>query len=270
MPDGLALAVTVALLTVGSVVLIARRAGGLALSLGPVRSGGNGQGAAASERRRIATAIHDGALQLLVSSLGCLRQAKRLLEEDHPSAQPLIGGITHLEAATDMLRSAIFPLRNEPSATPRLVTQVHDLVRRLSHLAPMSVHLSALPDLAAAPNAEEAVAGIVGEALTNAAMHAQARNAWVEIAIGDASVTVSVRDDGIGFDPDEAERQACVRQTLGLHLIRERARLVGGQVVISSRPTSGTTVEASIPWKHVGGAFRRRAINRAEGNGEGT
>src|SRR3972149_10347165 len=239
MPDGLALAVTGALLALGSAILMSCGVARPALSLGPVRSGGNGQGAAASERRRIATAIHDGALQLLVSSLGCLRQAKRLLAEDHPSAQPLIAGIKHLEAATDMLRSTIFPLRNEPSATPRLVTQVHDLIRRLSHIASMSVHLSALPDLADAPNVEEAVAGIVREALTNAAMHAQARNAWVEIAIGDAGVTVSVRDDGIGFDPDEEERQACVRQTLGLPLIRERARLVGGPVGSSSRPNGG-------------------------------
>ena len=235
-----------------------------------LKSDGRGDGAAASERRRIATAIHDGALQLLVSSLGCFRRAKRLLEEDHPSAQPLIGGIKHLEAAADMLRSTIFPLRSEPSATPRLVIQVHDVVRRLSHLVPMSVHLSGLPDLADAPNVEEAVAGIVREALTNAAMHAQARNAWVEIAIGDAGVTVSVRDDGIGFDPDEEQRQACVRQTLGLHLIRERARLVGGHVVINSRPNGGTTVEASIPWNHVGVAVRRRAVNRAEGKGKGT
>lgn len=58
------------------------------------------------------------------------------------------------------------------------------------------------------------------------------------------ALLVMVRDDGVGFDPDDGSRERC---TLGFHGMRERAQLVGGTLQILSVPGVGTTVLARLP-----------------------
>ncbi len=76
----------------------------------------------------------------------------------------------------------------------------------------------------------------VTEGLTNIARHAQAQHVWVLVASGDENLIVEVRDDGRGFDP-----AAVPAGHYGLLGIRERARLAGGTLEISSAPGAGTT-----------------------------
>lgn len=191
--------------------------------------------------------MHDNVLQLLTSALCSLRLSEKLLERQHPASQALADGVHLAQSAADAIRKAIFPLKSGAPVTHMLSARVHDVIRRLPHHDPISVHLAPLPDLSEVPAIEEAVAGILGEALTNAGTHAGARNVWAEVAVGQDGVSVLVRDDGSGFDPEATERQAPVRHTLGLHLMRERARAVGGRVAIASHRNAGTTVHASIP-----------------------
>lgn len=199
------------------------------------------------ERRRIASEMHDNVLQLLTSALCSLRLSEKLLERQHPASQALADGVHLAQSAADAIRKAIFPLKSGAPVSHMLSARVHDVIRRLPHHDPISVHLAPLPNLSEVPAVEEAVAGILGEALTNAGKHAGARNVWAEVAVGQDGVSVLVRDDGIGFDLETTERQAPDRHTLGLHLMRERARAVGGRVAIASHRNAGTTVHASIP-----------------------
>lgn len=221
------------------------------------------------ERRRIAADIHDGALQFLIGALCSLRQAERLLEREereHQAFQALTNGAQLLQAAVDEIRNVIFPLRSDGPVAPRLADQVQGMMRRLPSAASMVVHVAPLPDLSNAPAVEEAVAGIIGEALTNAAKHAQARNVWVEVSISHNAVTGLVRDDGIGFDLHETECQAQIRKNLGLYLIQERARLVGGDVTITSNPNAGTIVRARLPLRPPVETLREEPL-RARANG---
>ena len=79
------------------------------------------------------------------------------------------------------------------------------------------------------------------EALTNAVKHAAARIVEVDVSDGDDHVSISVRDDGQGFDP--SERSA----GFGLLGMRERLALVRGTLTIESPPGSGTLVCVRIP-----------------------
>jgi two-component system sensor histidine kinase DegS len=81
----------------------------------------------------------------------------------------------------------------------------------------------------------------VQEALTNAVKHADAERAWVEIIEAEGRITVSVSDDGGGFDPDDAGRG------FGLVGIRERVELVDGRLLIDSAHGRGTVVRAELP-----------------------
>jgi signal transduction histidine kinase len=88
---------------------------------------------------------------------------------------------------------------------------------------------------------ETAIYRIIQEALNNAAKHGDAHRANVEVVEERATVRVTVRDDGRGFDP--------VVQTAGFGLIgmRERLELLQGTLEIKSAPGEGTTIRATFP-----------------------
>jgi signal transduction histidine kinase len=86
-----------------------------------------------------------------------------------------------------------------------------------------------------------AIYRLVQEALTNAAKHAGAERAWVEIVEEADTVSINIRDDGKGFDPDRAD------SGFGLIGMRERVALVGGRIAIDTAPGRGTTVRAELP-----------------------
>lgn len=84
---------------------------------------------------------------------------------------------------------------------------------------------------------------IIQEALTNVWKHARASQARVEVSITGNTLKLSVSDNGAGFDL----RRRPTGRSLGMLSMRERARLVGGRVTISSRVGRGTRVSARLP-----------------------
>ena len=92
-------------------------------------------------------------------------------------------------------------------------------------------------------NVATALFRIAQEALTNAARHAQATRVRLSLREEGSCILVDIADDGTGIS--EARQHA--PGALGLLAMRERARLLGGEVSVSGRPGGGTTVSARIP-----------------------
>lgn len=199
------------------------------------------------EHRRLASEIHDGALQQVTCALTAIRQAERLLSQDHPAFGPLRDSLDFTQAAIESIRDTLYPLNVRPQTSSGLATRLHRLLRGISIASPAQIRVETLPDLFDAPALEEALAGIIGEAVTNAVKHASARNVWVRCGVADNAVTATVRDDGIGFDAAETMRHAPAHRHLGLFLMRDRAQRVGGDLTIESRPNEGTAVRARVP-----------------------
>jgi PAS domain S-box-containing protein len=86
---------------------------------------------------------------------------------------------------------------------------------------------------------------LVQEALTNVMRHAGASTVLVELRVRDGGLLVRVEDDGIGFEPG-ATKRAGLAGGLGLLGMQERLRAVDGELVIDSRPGTGTVLEARI------------------------
>jgi signal transduction histidine kinase len=82
------------------------------------------------------------------------------------------------------------------------------------------------------------------EALRNAATHGNARRVSLSVARHLDSIELVVRDDGAGFDCEAAGRRG---GGLGLVSMEERARLVGGELVVVTAPGKGTTIRATVP-----------------------
>jgi signal transduction histidine kinase len=95
---------------------------------------------------------------------------------------------------------------------------------------------------------EVALYRIVQEGLTNVLRHARAHRCIVELVRRDAerSVRVTVRDDGVGFDPSAPKGGARTSPGLGLVGIRERVAQLGGTLHLHSEPGRGTVLTAEF------------------------
>ena len=89
---------------------------------------------------------------------------------------------------------------------------------------------------------EEHLYRLAQEALHNAVKHAQAKRAWVELVAADGEVVLTVRDDGVGFDPAEP-----YPGHFGLETMRERALRIGADLSLESAPGTGTKVRVQVP-----------------------
>jgi signal transduction histidine kinase len=142
-------------------------------------------------------------------------------------------------------RQSIWDLRS-----PRLASR--DLPRALreageSVIAGRPVKLDVKVSGAArtsAPFVDEQLLLIGQEALSNAVRHGRATEVSVQLDYNGDETRLRVRDDGCGFDPDEALR---LNGHYGLVSMRERAEQVRGHIVISSKPGKGTDVQAIVP-----------------------
>lgn len=94
------------------------------------------------------------------------------------------------------------------------------------------------------PEIQLALYRIAQEALTNCRRHASASTVWVHLAWEEDQVTLTIEDDGVGF---QQTRDLSPGTRLGVIGMRERAEQLGGCLLITPRSPSGTTVVASLP-----------------------
>jgi signal transduction histidine kinase len=94
--------------------------------------------------------------------------------------------------------------------------------------------------------AELALYRIIQKALNNVERHARARHATVQLTKPNGFIQLTIKDDGIGFDPDPPAI-GNEKEGLGLHRMRERATSMGGVLRVNSSPRTGTEIEVRIP-----------------------
>lgn len=89
---------------------------------------------------------------------------------------------------------------------------------------------------------------VAQEALTNVLRHSGAKQIDVSLNQGDGEITLSIRDDGRGFEVPETLQAVAMGSSLGLLSIQERLHLIGGQLEIRSAPGLGTEILTSVPF----------------------
>ncbi|WP_158219945.1 ATP-binding protein [Ideonella sp. A 288] len=196
------------------------------------------------ERQRMAAEVHDAVAQ----DLAFLRMRLPLLEQaigEHNGAlttRYLVDLKQALGHAHGSLREIITDFRTPPD--PRglahaLAERADEFSRRSGIAVALTNDLPAL----ALPAAHEAqVLHIVGEALSNIARHARARQAWLRLSAEAGQVTLRIEDDGIGLGPLPAEPGHH-----GLEIMAGRARRLGGALAVRPREGGGTVVAVGFP-----------------------
>lgn len=102
------------------------------------------------------------------------------------------------------------------------------------------------PEIRLDAESESLLFRIVQESLTNCAKHSRAKNIVVSLNLESAPFSLSISDDGIGFDPDSLGKTTYTGG-LGILTMREMAEFSGGTCRIVSLPGSGTRIEVEIP-----------------------
>ena len=193
--------------------------------------------AADTARHRIERDIHDGAQQRLVSVVLELRAAKGAVPPDATELAAELDRLADgLDAALDELREVAHGIHPAALAEGGLAPALMGLARRSA----VPVRLDVRIDKRLPEQIELAAYYVVGEALTNAAKHADASSVDVTVVAGGGIVRVRVRDDGRGG--------ADVSRGSGLVGLKDRVETLGGRISLASPPGAGTTVEIALPF----------------------
>jgi PAS domain S-box-containing protein len=209
------------------------------------------------ERRYIAQELHDELGQILTATKINIDLARRKLARhiERQEGDEVVAAQSRLEEAsalTDKVLGSVRAMTVE--LRPTLLDDMGILPTLRWHLGRFAkrtgirVQLEAdeLPARLRAET-ETTIYRAVQEALTNVARHAQASQVQVRLACSDDTVTVSVEDDGQGFDVGAWLERPGEQQTLGLAGIRERALLLNGHARITSQLGEGTQITIELP-----------------------
>jgi signal transduction histidine kinase len=189
------------------------------------------------ERNRLARELHDSVTQRLFGVALAAESAQTLLERDRGKAAEELQRVSELaRGAMEELRAVVFELRPGSLEAEGLATVLRKHVEVLRRVSGQAIVLKVHDVPRLKPDVATQILRIAQEALGNALRHSGAT--CIKVSLCGSTLTVS--DNGSGFDPDGPEVRG---QRLGLTSMQERATELGGTLTISSTPGEGTTVE---------------------------
>jgi signal transduction histidine kinase len=207
-----------------------------------------------NERTRIARDLHDTLLQSFQGAVMMFHGLAYRLPEGSETRTTLEGIIELAQGAVTECRDAVQELRSSTVLTNDLAAAFSALGEELAesaaeqagHNSPaFSVRVEG-PSRNLAPLVRDEVHRIGCEVVRNAFRHAEARSIVVEVYYLERQLKVCVLDNGKGIDPDILAAGGRAGH-YGLPGMRERAKLLGGKLTVTSRPGYGTQAELTIP-----------------------
>lgn len=197
------------------------------------------------ERQMLANEIHDS----LAQTLAYMKMRLALLNEaihdgDKPNTEKYLAQVDDaMETAYSGLRELLNQFRQKMD--PRgLLPALEDVIQSFHNRTGVEVVLAnRVNDIDLTPDQEVQVFYIVQEALANIAKHSHARNVRISIELIEGKYTVTVQDDGIGLNAQDAGPG----MHLGLNIMRERAQRLGGSIIFESKIGQGMHVYLEFP-----------------------
>ncbi|MFB5085920.1 sensor histidine kinase [Psychrobacillus sp. PGGUH221] len=198
------------------------------------------------ERKRLSREIHDGPAQMLANVL--LRTDLINLTYQQRGGDEAMKEINELK---DMVRNALSEVRRiiydlRPMALDDLglVPTLKKYISTIQEYNPTCmIHFQSYgEEQRLQPNFEVAIFRLIQESLTNGIKHGKFKEAWVKVEWLKQKINIIVKDNGKGFDPNEAKEKS-----FGLIGMRERVDLLDGTMKIISSPGKGATILFSIP-----------------------
>jgi two-component system, NarL family, sensor histidine kinase UhpB len=209
------------------------------------------------ERRlaRLRFDLHDGPQQdvyLLAQDLRLFRSQLEPMIAGHVNRDRALGRLDDLEAQVEALDGNLRRLSSSvqspflsAGAVSDAVAEVAGAFAQRTGIVPATTVDGDLSELS--ESQQIASLALMREALSNVRKHSEATEVSVAIVVGNGTIAIEVRDNGAGFDPEEAMERAAHTGRLGLVGMHERIRMLGGATRIESRSGGPTIVSATLP-----------------------
>lgn len=199
----------------------------------------------ANERLRLAREVHDTLGQNLAAILMRLETLDALLDDDTDRerlSEILRGAMTLARNNLEDARRAVLDLRAAPLENRTLSEALEALASEIGSDAGPDVRVECVGGHPLSARVESGLYRIAQEALNNVVEHADANKVLVELTSTPDYATLAIEDNGRGFEVEND-----IEGRHGLLGMRERARLLGGSLVVDSAPGRGTRLEIRIP-----------------------
>jgi signal transduction histidine kinase len=201
------------------------------------------------ERKRIAMELHEG----LGQSMTALKMHLRFIQRQVPTESVTIE--EDFNGAQKLLKEMIEDVRRISRGLSPALLETLGLTAALKHLldefgkyqnATIQADTDDIENLFS-PQTETSLFRIFQESLNNIAKHAQATQISVTIKRQDGRVNFLIKDNGVGFDPEQITHNEMADKGMGLAAMDERLRMIGAHLNIASQKSNGTEISFSIP-----------------------
>lgn len=198
--------------------------------------------ATALEQQRIGQDLHDGLGQeltgLIYQAEGLRRQLERSDSPHLDTAAGLVDGIREALGQVRMLSRGLIPVEVEANGLQAALEELTEHTQEMNGVNCRFV--CRRPVLVRDNNTATQLYRIVQESLTNAVRHSDPTNIAVELTAKANSIEVVVTDNGKGFDVTEEAVGS------GVRIMRYRAGLIGGRLLVESTQGVGTRVACRV------------------------
>jgi two-component system NarL family sensor kinase len=191
------------------------------------------------ERQALAEALHDTAIQNLLSARHALQEA-----EEATGNPELARADTALENTVVMLRDAVFELHPYVLEAAGLEAALTTIAERAAAAGRFRLHLDAQP--VPPSRHDRLLLSAARELLSNVARHADAAHVNLHLHQADGNIVIAIRDDGRGFAETVLDDRLA-RGHIGLSSHRARLESVGGGLSVDSIEGTGTLAKVRVP-----------------------
>jgi PAS domain S-box-containing protein len=197
------------------------------------------------ERRRIAHVLHEDLQQIIAAARYQLQEVQQNL----PSPLPMLSSVEDLlEESIGKARLLSHELSPAVLVHSGMIEGLKWLVRHMGQQFGLQIELEVeanLPQVDSMPM-KVFIFRAIQELLFNVVKHARAKSARVAFSFADSRLMITVRDPGVGFETGKVDLTD-TRFGFGLISLRERARHMGGDLVIESAPGKGSRLTMTLP-----------------------
>jgi PAS domain S-box-containing protein len=199
------------------------------------------QAAVDAERERLSRELHDAVTQTLFSIAAIAEVLPDTWERDPDKARRGLQELQELaQGAVAEMRTLLLAWRPEALLSRDLGELIHQLGDGMAARTRMPVTTTVVGEYPLSAEVKLALYRIAQEALNNVVKHAGANRAIVRLECTGEQVTLSISDNGRGFDPADVPLHH-----FGLGIMRERALAVGATFAVASEPGRGTEITAT-------------------------
>jgi len=196
--------------------------------------------AVVEERNRLARDLHDSVKQQVFAISMQLSAARTALSETDKAYQPVTEAERLAQQAGAELTTLINALRPPGLESKTLADAIREHVDIWSHQNNIKSETNIDATITVNQQIEQALFRVLQEALANVARHSKADKVMVELKSDENAVTLTIADNGIGFDSKQSAKG------IGLDSMQERLIAVNGKIEVISEKSKGTRVVAKV------------------------